>query len=106
MPLPTHVTVTAPAGRLTPIHPEDGVDIAGAPLRVAPGTVRRVRWSQTTSRAVGRGDLILCRRDGSRVRTPEEAACDEDLPGLRLPIADPAPGPITTMQARERGGEA
>lgn len=87
MRLPTHVTVTAPEGRLTPIHPEDGVGIAGAALRIGPGEVCRVRWSQTTIRAVRRGDLILCTAEGTPVGTPQEAERTTDLPGLRVILA-------------------
>jgi hypothetical protein len=87
MALPTHVTVTAPEGRMTPIHPSDGIDHAGVRMVVEAGTVRRVRWSQTTRRAWNRGDLILCNMDGSRVATPELAAAPRELEGGKIILA-------------------
>ena len=58
------ITVTAPEGRKTPIHPHDGTDPTGALLHVEPGRVTRVRYSQDVRRAVNRGDLIPCGLDG------------------------------------------
>lgn len=102
---PTHVTVTAPDGRLTPIHPDDGVGLGGAPLRVDSARVARVRWSQTTRRAVERGDLILCTRAGKAVPTAREAACPEDLPGgsVSLERAAARDLPASNMRAPEGG---
>lgn len=107
---PTHVTVTAPPGRLTPIHPNDGVDLAGHPLRVRPGEIRRVRWSENTRRAVARGDLILCDRAGKEVGLPKDAACPDDLPDLKI-VIDASPDtaarrPTPTMQARDPEGRS
>lgn len=77
--MPSHVTVTAPPGRLTPIHPDDGSGVGGLRLTVDPDHVARVRWSPTTRRAHKRGDLILCKLDGTPVKTPDEAAAPVDI---------------------------
>lgn len=85
MPHLTHVTVTAPEGRRTPIHESDGK--AGTEqLQVVPGIVDRVRWSRLTSRAVGRGDLILCDLNGAPVASVELADAPDELPGLRVEV--------------------
>ncbi len=55
---PTHITVTAPPGKLTPIHYEDSTEPGGLPLRVSAGNVHRVRYSQAVRRSIARGDLI------------------------------------------------
>lgn len=95
---PTHITVMAPEGRLTPIHPSDGVEPGGRRMYAEPGIVRRVRWSQTIRRAVNRGDLGLVNAKGEPVKTIAEAACPDELPGElggnRLDLrAAAAPGP-------------
>lgn len=79
-----YVRVTAPEGRHTPIHEDDGVDIGGLPLFVEPGVIRRVRWSQTTRRSKNRGDLILCDMDGKQVDTVELAEQLDQLPEGRM----------------------
>jgi hypothetical protein len=80
MALPTHVTVTAPEGRTTPVHHEDGVEPGGGQLVIIAGRVRRVKWSQTTMRSRNRGDLILCNMDGEPVDSAEAAAAPADFP--------------------------
>lgn len=79
-----YVRVTAPEGRRTPIHEDDGVDVGAVMLYVEPGSIRRVRWSQTVRRARNRGDLILCDMNGNRVDTVDLAEQVEDLPGGKL----------------------
>lgn len=90
MALPTHVTVTAPEGRRTPVHRDDGVEPGGGQLVVTHEAVRRVRWSQTTMRSRGRGDLILCNMDGGPVDSVDLAAAPEDFPADGKPIVKPA----------------
>lgn len=80
MALPTHVTVTAPPGRRTPVHHEDGVEPGGDPLHLVSGKVRRVKYSQTTMRSIARGDLILCNMDGHAVESAEAAAAPDEPP--------------------------
>ena len=105
MKLPTHVTVTAPDGRLTPIHPDDGVGLGGAPLRVTSETVARVRWSQTTRRAVARGDLLLCDAAGKPVTGPHDAAAPDDLGAGSRPVgAARAATPAPNMRVNDGGG--
>lgn len=83
MPNPTHITVTAPPDRVTPIHKEDGIEPSGAQLRVTAGRVVRVRYSQSVRRAIGpilgRGDLIPCNMSGAAVASIDLAAAPEDL---------------------------
>jgi hypothetical protein len=55
---PKHITVTAPEGRKTPIHPMDGAEPGNALLHVEPGTTARVRYSAEVRRSIARGDLI------------------------------------------------
>jgi hypothetical protein len=74
----THITVTAPEGRLTPIAPNDGVDPSAALLLVEPGTVCRVRLSADVRRSLARGDLMPCNTEGKAVKL-EEAGCDKQL---------------------------
>jgi len=76
---PTHITVTAPEGRLTPIHKSDGVEPGGAALVVAPGDVRRVAYSTTVHRSILRGDLVMCDLDGKAVASADLAAAPLDL---------------------------
>lgn len=57
MPNVTIITVTAPAGRATPLHREDGVVPGGALLIVLPGSRHRVPLSANIRRAIARGDL-------------------------------------------------
>jgi len=79
MAIPTHITVTAPPGRLTPIHPNDGTDPGGHPTKAVAGVVKRVRFSQTIRRAIARGDLIPCDLDAGAVSGPSAAAAPDDL---------------------------
>lgn len=65
MPRPDYITVTAPPGRATPIHKDDGVDLLGGQLQVTEADVCRVRYSQTVQRSINRGDLITCTSDGA-----------------------------------------
>lgn len=87
MALPTHVTVTAPEGRHTPVDAADGVEPGGGLMYVTPDRVRRVRYSHTTLRSIGRGDLVLCNMDGAPVESVALAACPEELPGGFLAVA-------------------
>lgn len=80
---PTHIRVTAPPGRLTPIHPSDGYSPEGGQLTAQPGTIIRVRWSQSVRRAVTRGDLVPCDMNGARVELAL-ASCPVDLDGGRI----------------------
>ena len=54
------------------------MDVNGR-LFVDSDTVARVRWSPATRRSWGRGDLILCKVDGSKVNTPTEASAPADI---------------------------
>lgn len=90
----THIFVTCPEGRLAPVHKDDGIEPGGGVMYVRPGEVRRVRYwledgrtSQTTRRAVGRGDLVLCNMDGAPVDSYEAAAAPDELPDNRRPVA-------------------
>ena len=96
MPNPTHITVTAPAGRLTPVHHQDGTEPGGIPLRVAPGFVHRVRYSQDIRRSIKRGDLVPCNLEGQTVGL-ELAAAPNDLPDGRIDLAqrDSKPSKVT-----------
>jgi hypothetical protein len=93
MPDPTHITVTAPAGKATPIHSDDGFSPGGVQLQVTTAFVDRVRLSQSVRRAIGRGDLVPCDMSGSVVPSDhlELAAAPEDLPArIERRIAAPA----------------
>jgi len=91
MPAPSHITVTAPPGRVTPIHSMDGAEPGGAQLRVIEGEVVRVRFagSQAVRRAIARGDLVMCDLNGAPVASADLAACPADLPGGRIAIRKP-----------------
>lgn len=78
MPNPTHITVTAPPDRVTPIHKDDGVEVNGAQLRVIAGRVARVRLSQSVRRAVNRGDLIPCNMSGAAVPSIDLAGSPDE----------------------------
>lgn len=91
---PTHIFVTAPPGRVTPIHRDDGIEPGGAVMYVRPGEVCRVRYwigdertSQTVRRSVNRGDLILCDMNGALVDSFELAAAPDDNVETRRAIA-------------------
>lgn len=84
MPDPTHITVTAPAGKRTPVHSADGVEPGGAVLYVTDDVIARVRYSQTTRRSINRGDLIPCDMNGAAVGVAL-AAAPADLPGGKVP---------------------
>lgn len=86
MPDPTHITVTAPAGRTTPVHKRDGGSITGTQSQVVAGEVHRVRYSQDVRRSIGRGDLVPCDMDGAPC-VVELAAAPDDLPGYKIAIA-------------------
>jgi len=83
MALPTHVTVTAPEGRTTPVASQDGIGPGGEQLRVKSGGVERVAYSHTTLRSLRRGDLLLCNMDGKLVDSVELAAAPKDLEEMR-----------------------
>jgi len=81
------VYVTAPEGRRTPIHRDDGREPGNKQLHVLPGTVSRVRWSQHTRRAAGRIDLVLSKRNGMPAQTFEEAIAEfDDLGSHRVDV--------------------
>lgn len=86
MPAPSHITVTAPPGVVTPIHQTDGVEPGGAQLRVAAGEIVRVRYAGSSAirRSIARGDLIPCNMDGKRAASAEAAAARDELPGGRV----------------------
>lgn len=86
---PAYITVTAPSGRRTPIHHEDGTEPGGGQLCVVAGEIIRVRYagSQTIRRSIGRGDLIPCDMNGAAVGVALAASADE-LPGGRVIIAE------------------
>lgn len=84
----SHVTVTAPAGRQTPIGAADGVEPGGGLLYVTAEVVCRVKHTHTIIRSVNRGDLILCNMDGSPVNSAQAAAAPEELPGGKIILAD------------------
>lgn len=82
MTVPSHITVTAPPGRVTPIHHLDGRGPAEA------GVIIRVRFagSHTIRRSIARGDLIPCTMAGSVAPSIELAAAPDELPEPRLVI--------------------
>lgn len=88
MPDPTHITVTAPPDRVTPVHKDDGIEPNGSQLRVVAGRVARVRYSQSTRRAIARGDLVLCNMSGSAVPSIALAAAPEELPAMVKVISE------------------
>lgn len=90
MPDPTHITVTAPSDRVTPIHEADGITPGGGQLRVRAGVVARVRLSQSVRRSVARGDLIPCNMSGTAVPSIDLAAAPEELSALPGPVATKA----------------
>jgi hypothetical protein len=82
--MPTHITVTAPEGRRTPINPADGTHPNGllwvdGPKEGKPGDVARVRYSQDVQRSIKRGDLIPCKLDGSKVDNVDQASAPAAL---------------------------
>jgi len=105
MALPTHVTVTAPDdGRRTPVHPDDGVEPGGGPLFVTAERVRRVAYSHTTLRSIGRGDLILCNMDGEPVDSAELAVAKPDFPGDGV-VVDAAKRAARRDKAAKKGAK-
>lgn len=81
---PTHITVTAPEGRRTPINPADGAHPQGllwvqGPKEDKRGDVARVRYSQDVQRSIKRGDLIPCTLTGEPVKDVEHAAAPAAL---------------------------
>jgi hypothetical protein len=90
---PTHITVTAPPDRVTPIHKDDGIAPNGAQLRVTAGRVARVRYSQSVRRAIARGDLIPCNMSGAAVPSVDLAAAPDEAPVV------PAPGTFSKVVA-------
>lgn len=94
MPPLTHINVTAPEGRVTPIHHTDGASPGGGQLRVTSDVVARVRWlgSQNIRRAIKSGDLIMCDMNGAHVPSAEAAAAP----------AEHADGPVRPIQRRAK----
>ena len=86
MPTPTHITVTAPPGRVTPVDRRDGAEPGGGQLRVIDGVVVRVRFagSGAIRRSIARGDLIPCDMNGAPVASAELAAAPTELPEGRV----------------------
>lgn len=84
---PTHVTVTAPPGRRTPVAPADGVEPGGGLLYVTQDAVHRVRYSHTVIRSIGRRDLTLCNMNGAPVESAELASAPEPLDGGKIELA-------------------
>lgn len=91
MPDPTHITVTAPPGRKTPVHGRDGQEPGGGLLYVTNDVVARIRYSQTTRRSIGRGDLVPCDMNGAAT-TVTLAAAPDDLPGGKIVLDRTASG--------------
>lgn len=94
MTAPSHITVTAPAGVTTPIHPTDGHEPGGGQLRITSDVVARVRYagSQSIRRAIARGDLVPCNMDGAPVASVDLAWCPEEPPqGGKWPKAPAKP---------------
>jgi hypothetical protein len=89
MTAPAFILVTAPPGRVVPIHRLDGAGLSGVQLQVVDGEVVRVRFagSQTVRRSIARGDLIPCDMNGTEVPTFELAAAPDELPGGRIVLA-------------------
>jgi hypothetical protein len=96
MPDPTHITVTAPAGRTTPIHTRDGVTIDGTQLQAVAGVIHRVRYSQDVRRSIGRGDLVPCDMDGKECGV-DLAAAPDALPEHSIKIRPLAERVAATM---------
>ena len=85
MPDMTHITVTAPAERVTPIHKRDGGTVTGAQPQVIAGEIHRVRYSQDVRRAIGRGDLVPCDMNGAPCGV-ELAAAPDEIDGYKIAI--------------------
>lgn len=90
MPDPTHITVTAPPDRVTPIHEADGITPGGGQLRVRAGVVARVRYSQSVRRSIARGDLIPCNMSGAAAPSIDLADAPEELSARPGPVATKA----------------
>jgi len=87
MSAPTHITVTAPPGRKTPVHADDGTDPGGGVLYVEDGCVCRVRFSQAIRRSIARDDMFPCDMDGARVASAHLADAPTDTFGSKANIA-------------------
>lgn len=94
---PTHIFVTAPEGRLVPIHPDDAS--AGAGMfylehKDAEGRpqVARVKYSADVRRAITDGDLIPSTIAGVAVKDLDKAAA-------AAPLA--SGGPLVTVDDRK-----
>jgi len=95
MAVPSHITVTAPPGRMTPVGRRDGVEPGGGQLRVVDGEVVRVRFAGSSSvrRSIARGDLIMCDMNGAPVASADLAAAPAELPDGRIVLKrDAKPG--------------
>lgn len=82
---PAYITVTAPPGRVTPIHRDDGVDLGGGQLTVSAGEIVRVRYakSQSIRRRIAAGDLVPCDMNGAAVGV-DLAAAPRELDGGKV----------------------
>jgi hypothetical protein len=85
MPL-THITVTAPPDRKTPIGKDDGTEPGGGMLYVEHTTVCRVKYSQSIRRSIARADLVPCDMNGAPVPSVHLADAPDDLPGGKIII--------------------
>lgn len=86
---PSHITVTAPPGRLTPVHRADGAEPGGALLCAKAGEIIRVRFAGSSAirRSIARGDLVPCNMSGAAVGV-HFAAAPNELPDGRVVIAE------------------
>lgn len=98
---PTHIKVTAPQGKLTPIGQADGRLPGGGSLRVHDGIICRVRYSQDIRRSIARGDLIPCDMNGADVGVHlDDAAAPEDLDVIQRDTRGPARAIAATRTTR------
>lgn len=79
--MPTHIFVTAPEGRKTPIAAGDGAEPGNSLLYVEAGSVARVRYSGDVRRSIARGDLIPVDADAK----PTGKAGDYDIEKAAAP---------------------
>lgn len=75
---PTHIFVTAPDGRMPPLHPSDASGGLGL-VHAEHGKVTRVKYSAEVRRAITDGDLIPTTIGGTPVKDIDKAAAEEPL---------------------------
>lgn len=99
---PSHVFVTAAAGRLCPIAATDATAPGGLLLKCEPGKLYRIPYSTHTRRRIIAGDLILCNARLEEVAEVENAAAPDALPlrddGSVAPLELETPAP-TSVEA-------